>query len=100
MDNVDNTVIAEAHGSCHPNAHGLSIYFPKEESDYLLSYGGTAFASDTQWNEFLEKYYEGPESCCAKTALYRARVPNPEEVLNPLRELRDKYLKEEYVDRY
>ena len=60
MDNVDNTVIAEAHGSSHPNAHGLSIYFPKEESEYLSSYAGTDFAMDTQWDEFLRKYYKGP----------------------------------------
>jgi hypothetical protein len=44
----------EAHGTSVPNDHGLSIYFPRVEGDYLLSYDNTAFASDTQWNEFLK----------------------------------------------
>jgi hypothetical protein len=39
----------------------ISIYFPKVESDYLASYDNTAFASDTQWNEFLKRYYNVPE---------------------------------------
>jgi hypothetical protein len=66
----------------------------------LSSYEGTAFAIETQWDEFLKRYYEGPEPCCAEAAVCIARVPNPDEILDPLRELRDDYLKEEYVDRY
>ena len=38
--------------------------------------------------------------CYAETAVYTTRVHNPGGILNPLRELRDDYLKEEYVDRY
>jgi len=38
--------------------------------------------------------------CWGEIAVYTARVPNPGGILNPLRELRDDYLKEEYVDRY
>ena len=101
MDKVNSAVYAEAHNPTYPNAHGLSIYFPKEESGYWTSYEGTAFAIETQWDEFLKKYYEGPEyPCCAKAAVCIARVPDPDEILDPLRELRDDYLKEEYVDRY
>jgi hypothetical protein len=50
----------EAHGTWVPNDHGLSIYFPRVEGDYLASYDNTAFAIDTQWNEFLKKYYNPP----------------------------------------
>jgi hypothetical protein len=57
----------EAHGTSVPNDHGLSIYFPRVEGDYLLSYDNTAFASDTEWNEFLKKYYEGPGLVCEGT---------------------------------
>jgi fermentation-respiration switch protein FrsA (DUF1100 family) len=46
----------EAHGTSVPNDHGLSIYYPMYGGGYLASYGGTAFARDTQWNEFLVKY--------------------------------------------
>ncbi len=96
--NINNAVYAEAHGSGHPYVHGLSIYFPK--SGYLSSYGGTAFAIETQWDEFLKKYYEGPEPCCAKAAVCMAGVLNPDEILDPMRALRDDDLKEEDVDRY
>jgi len=98
MNNINNAVYAEAHGSGHPDVHGLSIYFPK--SGYLSSYEGTAFAIETQWDEFLKRYYEGPEPCCAMAAVCMAGVPDPDEILDPLRELRDSYLKAEYVDRY
>ena len=57
MDSVNETVYAEAHGSLHPNAHGLSIYFPMLASEYLSSYEGTDFAMDTHWDEFLKRYY-------------------------------------------
>jgi hypothetical protein len=67
MDNVNTTVYAEAHGSWYPNAHGLSIYFPKTEVGYLTSYENTEFAIATEWDEFLKKYYEGPEPTIAIT---------------------------------
>ena len=57
MDNLSITVYEEAHGSLVPNEHGLSIYFPLGEGDYLASYDATAFAIDTLWNEFLKQYY-------------------------------------------
>jgi hypothetical protein len=67
MDNVDTTVYAEAHGSSYPNAHGLSIYFPKTEVGYLPSYENTEFAIATEWDEFLKKYYERPGPTIAIT---------------------------------
>jgi hypothetical protein len=51
------TLLCEAHGTSVPNDHGLSIYFPRYGGSYMASYGGTAFARDTQWNEFLARYY-------------------------------------------
>jgi uncharacterized repeat protein (TIGR01451 family) len=57
MDNASTAVYAEMHGSSHPNFHGLAIYFPKAEGDYLASYGNTKFANDTNWDEFLNRYY-------------------------------------------
>ncbi|MCK4528462.1 S8 family serine peptidase, partial [candidate division WOR-3 bacterium] len=38
--------------------------------------------------------------CSAEYAIHQAGVPNPDGVLNPLRELRDDHLKDEYVDHY
>ncbi len=40
------------------------------------------------------------EDCCVETAVYQAGVPDPNEILNPLRAMRDGYLKTEDVDRY
>jgi hypothetical protein len=67
MNSVGVAVYEEAHGTSVLNDHGLSIYFPRVEGDYLASYDSTAFASDTQWDEFLKKYYEGPELVCEGT---------------------------------
>jgi len=68
----------EAHGASVPNDHGLSTYFPRVEGDYLASYDNTAFASDTQWNEFLKRYYEGPELVCDGTDTSCGIYPNCE----------------------
>ena len=62
MDSVGVAVYEEAHGSSVPNDHGLSIYFPLEEGDYLASYDNTSFAVDTLWDEFLKEYY-APSIC-------------------------------------
>jgi hypothetical protein len=62
MDNLSITVYEEAHGSLVPNEHGLSIYFPLGEEDYLATYDTTAFAIDTHWADFLKQYY-APSIC-------------------------------------
>jgi hypothetical protein len=67
MNSAGVAVYEEAHGTSVPNDHGLSIYFPRVEGDYLASYDSTAFAVDTGWNEFLMKYYEGPVLVCEGT---------------------------------
>jgi hypothetical protein len=51
----------------HPDANGLSMYFPNRESDqlsltqlptnYLLSYEETGYARQHLWDEFLHAYY-------------------------------------------
>jgi hypothetical protein len=44
----------------------------------LASYDNTAFASDTEWNEFLKRYYEGPELVCDGTDTSCGIYPNCE----------------------
>lgn len=56
MDKISVSVYKEAHGTDHPNAHGISIYMPLTSVD-LTSYKNTKFASDTHWDEFLTKHY-------------------------------------------
>ncbi|MEW6606448.1 MAG: clostripain-related cysteine peptidase [bacterium] len=51
---INNAVIAEAHHSGHPGAHGLVIYFPT--SGPSASYLSTNFANNTTWDEFLAEY--------------------------------------------
>ncbi|NAT10716.1 hypothetical protein C4E22_04090 [ANME-1 cluster archaeon AG-394-G06] len=76
MNSMGVAVYEEAHGLSVPNDHGLSIYYPRVEGDYLASYDNTAFAIDTQWNEFLKRYYEGP--ICEGTATSCGIYPNCE----------------------
>ncbi|MGA1872137.1 MAG: clostripain-related cysteine peptidase [Thermoplasmatota archaeon] len=55
------------HDRWHPDANGLSMYFPNREtgdqsvtglpSNYLLSYEETGYAREHLWNEFLHAYY-------------------------------------------
>jgi hypothetical protein len=58
MNNVDTVVYAD--GSAHQNAHGLTVYYPENGGSYRTSYANTDFAINTNWDEFLMKYYEGP----------------------------------------
>jgi hypothetical protein len=41
------------------NTHGMSVYFPKNMTEYDGTYGAPLvnFSADTHWNEFLMKYY-------------------------------------------
>jgi len=64
MEDVNRTVIAENHTNDHPDAHGLSIYFPDvllinvsgdAADDYVNS--GLDFTTNTSWDEFLIKYH-------------------------------------------
>jgi hypothetical protein len=71
MDSMWVAVYEEAHGTAVLNDHGLSIYFPRVEGDYLPSYDNTAFASNTQWDEFLKKYYNPPTQS-GDIAVFRA----------------------------
>ncbi|MFC2017607.1 clostripain-related cysteine peptidase, partial [Chloroflexota bacterium] len=48
---VKEVVVAEAHHSQHPNANGISIYVPY--ATYNTNYDSLVFATDTQWDEFL-----------------------------------------------
>ncbi len=57
MDTLNDALIAEGHLDGHPNAYGLSIYFPLNSAEYDESYPNNDFAIDTLWNEFLEAYY-------------------------------------------
>ncbi|TET90189.1 MAG: hypothetical protein E3J35_07335, partial [Methanomassiliicoccales archaeon] len=56
---VGYVIMKERH-TTHANfAHGLSIYFPSQESKYDASYTTNSdFTSSTKWDEFLETYYD------------------------------------------
>jgi len=65
MDTLLNACIAEWHDVNSPRLHGLSIYLPPSDDNYLNWYDGDAlqWANDTVWDEFLEAlfvtYYPG-----------------------------------------
>ncbi len=60
MENISKAVIYEGHDSGNPNAHGLSIYFPATQTEYDSQYENLDFAADTNWDEFLNLYYNPP----------------------------------------
>lgn len=58
MNNISSIIIAEQHGSSHPDFHGITIYFPQTlelyDSDYETMLD---FTIDLIWDEFLQAYY-------------------------------------------
>jgi hypothetical protein len=59
MDEIDRVVVAEEHGTGHPDSHGISIYFPETEANYWPDYETELdFTADTEWDEFLNWYYD------------------------------------------
>ncbi len=58
MDLVESCVLFNHHGKWkivgeHPDAHGLSIYFPYRKNLYMDRYQETSFAQDTFWDEWF-----------------------------------------------
>lgn len=58
MQAVDDAVIYNRYGSFevlgqHPDAHGISVYWPIYQKTYDSTYQTLSFAQDTQWDEFL-----------------------------------------------
>jgi len=55
--NLDATVISSRQYN-YPNAHGLSVYFPENRSEYhRAGYLNCSFTIDTNWDEWLGAYY-------------------------------------------
>jgi hypothetical protein len=57
MDSIQSSCIAEWSGNAHPDAHGVSIYWPLYEQNFVASYNDLDFAQNTEWNEFLQTFY-------------------------------------------
>ena len=59
MSSLIDTIISEDHASQHPNAHGLSVWFPnvgdKTYNSQKFSYEHLNYSMDTGWDEFLAK---------------------------------------------
>jgi len=60
MTAVGNAVIAEFHGSGHPNAHGLAIYFPERALSYeaydRFYEDSSRYFPLCHWDEFVKDY--------------------------------------------
>ncbi|GEM_PF-1471867 len=65
MQSINNSIVAERHwntsgGLSVENAHGLTIYFPVDYSEYDTEYETLQnfwFVEDTNWDEFLNAFY-------------------------------------------
>jgi hypothetical protein len=62
---LDLVIIDEHHQIGHARSRGLSVYFPPpfpnsryKEFDTFYANCGLDFTEDTQWNEFLDSYFE------------------------------------------
>jgi hypothetical protein len=62
MANYSGIILAEGHGSSHPNAYGLAIYFPdslkyNKNSKWESLYDTNISFSNERWSEFLHMFY-------------------------------------------
>ena len=58
-NSVNDVIIDNVKDIGHPNAFGLSIYFPRASEDYDQFYDAenTQFISKTGWSDMINKYY-------------------------------------------
>lgn len=56
---IEDTVIAEFHGTLLRGSHGAAIYFPRSQAEFDPDYNGSIidFPGNTQWDEFLSWFY-------------------------------------------
>jgi len=61
LSHFPDMIVAEAHSDDFPDAHGLSIYLPENNSDYgyfsLYQMEDFSFIPDYNWDEFLVELY-------------------------------------------
>lgn len=76
---LDNAVTSEFHGLLSPCFHGLSIYFPVNQSNFDTDYNDNIidFPKDTLWDEFLFWYFDEDTSSVALL------LPEDHAVLSP-----------------
>jgi len=61
---IGKVVMKERHSASASFCHGLGVYFPSVYSSYASSYtDGTDFTANTQWDEFLQWYYNVSKPC-------------------------------------
>ncbi len=54
LDEYNQTTLTFVHGSLHPDAHGLYIYFP--DNNYRAEYSSNIMFSNERWDEFLKLF--------------------------------------------
>ena len=83
----ENALIAEYHGDMHPYAHGLTIYFPEDETLYSTDYPNASdFASETNWNQFLLSYIDAEGTINIEPIIEIDSIsPQPSNMSNPAR---------------
>lgn len=60
MSLIEDSVIRPYEGGNHyvdPHLNGIAIYVPSDKKSYNDYYEKLEFAQDTQWDEFLQKYF-------------------------------------------
>ena len=62
---IEDTVIAEFHGTLLRGSHGVAIYLPRSQAEFDPDYNGLVieFPGNTQWDEFLSWFYTCTPEC-------------------------------------
>ena len=80
--NCFSNVIITRNENNRPDSHGLSIFFPDAKdkcNKFRDSYKSTAFASDTQWDEFIEQHLlVSPPNAYVGKPVYPIRIRESE----------------------
>ncbi|MBV9240613.1 MAG: hypothetical protein JO314_01275 [Acidobacteria bacterium] len=76
---VHSAVLYNVKGAAHPNANGLTIYFPPDQQNANGDYAATPFSQSGKWLPFIADYINDDKGDTAPPALDPPAETNPEE---------------------
>ncbi len=90
---IEDAIVAEYHGSEHPYATGLTMYFPEDEILYNEHYPQLSeFGKNSGWDEFIRNYIAlentdtiAPEAKINEVSSTTANFNNPVEISGEVR---------------
>ncbi len=75
---IEDARIAQARGEDHPDATGVSVYFPRTRKLYDTDYtDGSPMAETSSWDDFLDAFYGAGRSSGRRSAVSEPEVSAP-----------------------